>query len=270
MQDMQLNGRKSVHPMSDFNNLGASLSADSANTPPSSEPTLAVSDFLRIVWRRLWVVMLVAVLLTGMTVGASFMQPPVYEASTEVLVGQEQKGDTPVSLASDIMVLQEIALTVVEAVDSRVVAEDVIEELGLQTTPEAFLGNLSVQQVPETQFIQITYGGANPEQAQKIANTVAAVSSERISEVSPSASAITATVWEPAVEPNTPVSPEPVRNGILALMLGIMLGVGLTFLLEYLDDSWRSPEEVERVSGVPTFGIVPEFKAPKAKIKGGH
>lgn len=197
------------------------------------------------------------------------MQTPVYEASAEVLVGQEQKGDTPVSLANDIAALQQINQTVVAAVDSRVVAKDIIEELDLQTTPEAFLGNLSVEQIPETQFIQITYRDTDPGQAQKIANTVAEVSSNRISEVSPSASAITATVWEPAVEPNTPVSPNPVRNGILALMLGLMLGVGLTFLLEHLDDSWRSPEEVERVSGVPNLGIVPKFKALKAKKKGG-
>lgn len=59
------------------------------------------------------------------------------------------------------------------------------------------------------------------------------------------------------------MSPDPVRNGALALVLGLMLGVGLAFLLEYLDDSWRSPEEVEQVSGVPTFGVIPEFKVPK-------
>lgn len=52
-------------------------------------------------------------------------------------------------------------------------------------------------------------------------------------------------------------------------MLGLMLGTGAAFLLEYLDDSWRSPEEAEQVSGVPTFGMVPAFKvkAPKDKKK---
>lgn len=265
MQDVQLNGRKITDRMSIKPGLDLPTKA-----APSSESNLTVRDLLWVVWRRLWVVMLVAALLTGMAVGASLMQTPVYEASTEVLVGQKQGGDTPAaSLASDITGLQQITQTVVEAVDSRVVAEDVIEELGLQTTPETFLGNLGVQQVPETQFIQITYMDTDPERAQKIANTVAEVSSDLISEVSPSASAIIATVWDPAIEPTTPVSPEPVRNGILALLLGIMLGMGLAFLLEHLDDSWRSPEEVERVSGVPTFGIIPKFKAPRTKKKGG-
>jgi capsular polysaccharide biosynthesis protein len=36
-----------------------------------------------------------------------------------------------------------------------------------------------------------------------------------------------------------------------------VLGTGLAFLLEFMDDSWRSPAEAEQVSGVPTFGVIP-------------
>ena len=51
-----------------------------------------------------------------------------------------------------------------------------------------------------------------------------------------------------------------------------MLGIGLVFLLEYLYLSGlRSPEKVEQVSGVPTFGTIPEFEAARArKKKSGH
>jgi capsular exopolysaccharide synthesis family protein len=40
-----------------------------------------------------------------------------------------------------------------------------------------------------------------------------------------------------------------------------MLGIGLAFIMEYLDDSWRSPDEVERISGVPAFGVIPKSGA---------
>jgi capsular polysaccharide biosynthesis protein len=49
------------------------------------------------------------------------------------------------------------------------------------------------------------------------------------------------------------------RNGLLAAVFGLMLGTGLALLMEYLDYSWRSPEEVEQISGVPTFATIPEF-----------
>lgn len=55
-------------------------------------------------------------------------------------------------------------------------------------------------------------------------------------------------------------------------VIGLMLGVGLAFLLEYLYlNGLRSPERVEQVSGVPTFGTIPDFKAARArKGKSGH
>jgi capsular polysaccharide biosynthesis protein len=48
----------------------------------------------------------------------------------------------------------------------------------------------------------------------------------------------------------------------------MMVGITLAFLLEHLDDRWRSPEDAEQVSGVPTFGVVRTFNVPKAR-KGG-
>jgi capsular polysaccharide biosynthesis protein len=98
-----------------------------------------------------------------------------------------------------------------------------------------------------------------------VANTVGEVYSEQITEVSQSANSISATVRKKAVTPEDPVSPNPLRNGLLALMVGLILGVGLAFLLEYLDDSWRSPEELERISGVPTYGIIPAINLAKRK-----
>jgi len=88
--------------------------------------------------------------------------------------------------------------------------------------------------------------------------------------VSPSANSITATVWEQAAMPDSPVSPDPVRDGMLALALGLLLGVGLAFLLEHLDDQWRSPEELEQVTGVPTLSVIPEYKVSKGKTNRGY
>jgi capsular polysaccharide biosynthesis protein len=129
------------------------------------------------------------------------------------------------------------------------------------------LGNLSVEQVTDTQFIQISYRDSDPERARQIANAVGAATSEQTSEVAPGNSFVTAVLWETAEEPVAPASPDPFRNGVLALMLGLMLGLGLALLLEYLDDSWRSPEEIEGVSGVPNFGVVPKFESPRKSRK---
>lgn len=229
------------------------------------EYILSLGDLLQVIWKRLWAIILMAVLLTGAAVGYSFGQTPIYEASIKILVGQEGRSNVPGGLGGEVQGLQQITLTMAEAVNSRPVAQAVIKKLKLDITPEEFLANMTVEQVGTTQFIQVDYRDPDPRKARRVANAIGEVFSEEVSKVSPSANSITATLWERAVAPADPASPNLLLNGLLALMLGLMLGVGLAFLLEYLDDSWRSPEEVEQISGVPTFGIIPEFKVPKLK-----
>ena len=70
----------------------------------------------------------------------------------------------------------------------------------------------------------------------------------------------------PAVASTTPVEPRPLRTGILALVLGFMLGVSLAVLREFLDDSVKSKDDFERVvPGVPVLGLIPVLSAWRGK-----
>jgi tyrosine-protein kinase len=61
-----------------------------------------------------------------------------------------------------------------------------------------------------------------------------------------------------ATTPSSPVEPNTLRNVLIALVLGLVLGVCLAFLREYLDDSIRSKEDLERASGgLPVLGLIP-------------
>jgi capsular polysaccharide biosynthesis protein len=178
----------------------------------------------------------------------------------------QKQGDQQTNLAGTVEGLQTIILTMIHAIDSRPVAEKAIGRLGLEgMTPAELLDNLTIEQVESTSFIVLTYESSDPVEATKIVNTVGQVSSELISERSAAGSQLTANVYEEAVVPDSPVSPDPLRNGVLAAVFGVMLGIGLALLMEYLDHSWRSPEEVEQVSGVPTFATIPEFSLTKSK-----
>jgi capsular polysaccharide biosynthesis protein len=225
---------------------------------------LTLRDVLQVFWKRLWIIVLVTLVLVGTAVGVSLSLTPEYEASAKLLLGQKQGQDQITSnLMGSVEGLQQLTHTMVEAIDSRPVAEEVIQQRGLQVSPPNLVDNLTVEQIEDTQFLLLSYRDVDPQRAQAIVNAVGDVGSDRIAEANASANNITITVWEYATVPETPVSPDPVRNSLLALGLGLMLGTGLAFLLEYLDDSWRSPEEVEQVSGIPTFGVIPEFEVAK-------
>jgi capsular polysaccharide biosynthesis protein len=228
------------------------------------EGSFSLSDLTRVVLKRLWVILLVVCVVVGAAVGASLWQTPTYQASAQVWVDQKQT-DQQTNLAGTVEGLQTIILTMIHAIDSRPVAEKAIQRLNLDMTPADLLDNLTIEQVESTSFIVLTYESNDPVEATKIVNTVGQVSSELISERSAAGSNLTANVYEEAVVPESPVSPDPLRNGVLAAVFGVMLGIGLALLMEYLDHSWRSPEEVEQVSGVPTFATIPEFSIAKSK-----
>lgn len=235
---------------------------DTRNVAPLEVEPPYLLEVLSTIRRRWWLVLLVALLFTGAAVGFDLWRTPVYEASATLLVDQEPvqpdqqaasssspsdpKPSTPEPAPKKQATPEQATKTMVEALPSRPVASEVIETHGLQTTPGELIRNLNVKQSRNTQFIQLTYKDTDPERARDVANSLGAVASSQISDAGgASTSNIKTIVWEYAEIPQTPVSPRPVRDGLLAAGMGIMLGVGLALLLGYLDASRRLPKEAK-------------------------
>lgn len=79
------------------------------------------------------------------------------------------------------------------------------------------------------------------------------LASEKMQIIMPQSPAI---IWEDAEPNNSPVSPRILLNMLIATVLGIMLGIGLAFMLEYLDTSVKTLEEVEQLLGVPVLAVI--------------
>ena len=172
----------------------------------------------------------VAIVLVAVTVTmASLAKTPQYEGSAMILIGQERDSQRR-TLEVQVHKLQEMTKTMAEAAQSRLVAEAAIEHLGLATTPEAFLERLDAEPVDNTQFMQLSYTDSDPRRAQLVVNTVGEIFSKEVSKVSQGSNAITATLWDRAAVPKEPVSPNPLRNGLLVLVVGLMLLMGVALL----------------------------------------
>lgn len=72
-------------------------------------------------------------------------------------------------------------------------------------------------------------------------------------------------VVSPAAVDPVPISPKPARDAVLGLVVGLAFGLGLAFLLEYLDNSIKSAEDVETLYGAPVLGHIPEEKVRKGE-----
>jgi polysaccharide biosynthesis transport protein len=73
------------------------------------------------------------------------------------------------------------------------------------------------------------------------------------------------TVVDPASPPTQAASPRVLLNTFIAALVGLLLAVGLAFLLDYLDDTIKSSEVVESVAALPTLGTIPKMRGGKER-----
>jgi capsular exopolysaccharide synthesis family protein len=70
---------------------------------------------------------------------------------------------------------------------------------------------------------------------------------------------------DPPVLPLGPVSPRPVLNTVISVILALLLATGVAFLWEKLDDRVRTPEDVEKVAGLPTIGTIARMPSQRGR-----
>ena len=70
---------------------------------------------------------------------------------------------------------------------------------------------------------------------------------------------------EPALAPTNPIKPRPLQNTILGGIAGLMVAAGGVFLIDYLDDTLKTPEDAERITGLSVIGFIAEMQSDNGK-----
>lgn len=227
---------------------------------------LELRDYLRILRKRKWWVILSLVACLGAAAVFTVRATPVYEAESKLFVGQQQV--TTQQLPQGVQVTQlslQLLETYAEVLRTRPIAEHAVEEAALPIRPTDLVEDLEATPILDTQLIRLRYRSPDPALAQRVVNATADAFVSEIENIEavPGTTgeepAVKVSVVESALRPESPVSPQPVRNMVLAFVLGAMLGVGVAFLVEYLDTSVKDTEDVERVTGYPVLAAVPRF-----------
>ena len=223
---------------------------------------MELADYLRIL-RNHWIAVTAFVLVAAAAAfGWSSVQPKVYAASSSGFVTSGAGGDAGLDNLNDILSKSRAASYVVLAKD-RATASLVIDDLGLDTTPEALVSQIDAAQTPDTVIIQITARAGTPEEAQGLADAWVNALAERVKDVERGKSSggqqgMRIEVSESAQLPTSPVSPQVERNVLLGAVLGGLLGLAYAVVRSMLDRRIRAAEDVERDTGVPVVGSVPD------------
>jgi len=253
--------------------------------------------YARILWRRKWIFLAVVVILPVAVYEASLRSPRLYQSSVLLQV-QPTSVDTAQGTSTGGPSAQFIAIAarLIQTTGVAQGARRQLHSRPRPTATQ-LLSAITVTTDPSTGFITITAQADQARQAAKIANAFgAAVNSSRAREAvkqinqgiagltaqisalprsafvvrdqlvvqlerlraQRTAQGANAQIIEPAVAHSTPISPHPVRNTLLGLVVALLLAFGLVALAESLDQRVRSQENLEELAGLPLLAAVPK------------
>ncbi len=156
---------------------------------------------------------------------------------------------------------QERVASYADVVNGVELPQRVIDDLGLKTSAKDLSKRIKADVVPETVVLQITVTDPSPAQAQKIANDAVKQLQGFVAKLeTPPGKRVPllkASVVDPARLPDSPVSPQPLLNYGLALVIGLLLGLGLALLRELMDTSVKRTEDVPALRDVPVLAGLP-------------
>ena len=221
---------------------------------------MELSDYLRIL-RNHWLAVTAFVLVAASAGFAwSAVQPKVYAATSSGFVTTGDASDPGLANLNDSLSKSRAASYVVIATD-RATASLVIDDLGLDTTPEALVGQIDATQTHETVIIKITARAGSPEDAQDLADAWVSAFATRVRDIEGGGKAsegMRIEVLNSAELPSSPVSPQVERNVLLGAVLGGLLGLAYAVMRSMLDRRIRSAEAVETHTGVAVVGSIPD------------
>ncbi|WP_368901463.1 YveK family protein [Oceanobacillus oncorhynchi] len=183
-----------------------------------------------------------------------FVLTPEYENSSQFIVNQTQQEEEQFT-QSELRTNVEIINTYNVIISSPAILDPVIDELGLDLTPEQLTDKINVSSEENSQVVTVTATDENPAQAVKIANTTVEIFQEEIPSIMNVDNVAILTQAELSENPS-PVAPNPIINITIGIVLGVMLGVGIAFLIEYLDNTIKTENDIAKQLGVPVLGVI--------------
>ncbi|MGG3155892.1 Wzz/FepE/Etk N-terminal domain-containing protein [Priestia megaterium] len=228
------------------------------------EETINLREMFQVLRKRLWLIVLITIIAATVSAVISFfVLTPVYESKTQILVNQA-KNDQQLYNNQTVQTNVQLISTYNDIIKSPAILDKVIKELKLDSSAQSLSSQIQVTNAQGSQVVQIVVQDTSAKRATEIANTTASIFKKEVPEIMnvDNVSVLSkATLGESA----SPVKPQPLMNIAIAVVVGLMVGVGLSFLLEYLDNTLKTEQDIENLLELPVMGVITTIKdVPKA------
>lgn len=221
---------------------------------------MEIKEYILIIRKRLILIIsitLISTLIAGIL--SFYILPPIYKATVTLFAGRsnnDSSNDNIQALYSDVLLGQQLVKDYREIAVSRTVLEKVIKELNLKMTTEELGNMVSVQLKNDTRILMINIESKDPKFAATVANKLAEVFIEAVQRIMKIENV---QIVDKAVIPDKPEKPKKLLNIAVAFVLGLMVGVGISFFIEYLDNTIKTPDDVEKYLQLPVLAVIQDM-----------
>ncbi|WHX89899.1 YveK family protein [Peribacillus simplex] len=225
------------------------------------EETISIQDIFKTLkkrWKLIMLLTLIAALISGTI--SYFLLTPVYQSSTQILVNQKKSENQLDSnqIRSNIDMINTYSVII----KSPAILEKVIDELELEESVDQLSEKITINSQENSQVFSLTVQDSNPTKAVELANTVSETFQKEIKDIM-NVDNVSVIAKAEINENPTPVKPNPVLNIAIAIVVGLMAGIGLAFLLEYMDNTIKDEDDIERLLELPILGSIQKISQHK-------
>lgn len=231
---------------------------------------LDLMDYFRIIRRRAWLIAIVMVVVcTLVGVYSVYIKEPVYEASTKIIVNQAPTQTNNQIDLNQINTNIQMINTYKEIIKTPAILDKVIEQYPeFQLTTEELIGKINVSSVNNTQVMTLVARDISYQKAAEIANAVSDVFKGEIPFFFnvENVSILNKAKMYPQVIPQ-PVEPNVMLNLAIGFVISLLISVGISLLLEYMDDTLKTEKDIEQYLGLSTLAMITKLSGEELSVE---
>lgn len=229
---------------------------------------LDLKELLLLFWnKKIKILLIVAIFIAiGIIYTIGFVTPMYTSSTTLVLATSNTSSATDTITTSDITLNSNLVSTYSELAKSKSVVREVISNLGIEIDEEVLIKNIEVSSVKNTSLIEISVTNEYATNASKIANEIAKVFSEEVTKIY---NINNIHVVDEAEIEEEPSNVNHTKDIIMFTFIGLVVAILYVLVLNMLDTTIKTAEEVERQFKVPVLATIPMYTFDIEKGKGG-
>ena len=228
-----------------------------------------LKEFIMLFWNKKVSIILITIIFMfiGIIYSVGFITPK-YTSSTTLLLATSESANSKTNTitTSDITLNSKLVSTYSELVKSKNVTRQVISNLGIDETEDELRNSITVSSVKDTELIKISVTDKNATNAYNIANEIAKVFTQKVSEIY---NINNVQVLDQAEISTTPSNINHAKDVIMFTFVGLFVAIVFVLVANMLDTTIKSSEEVEKLCNVPVIASIPLYSFEIAKNKGG-